>query len=107
MSKHYYYDDGEAKKGPVTARELQRLLDEGAMTPDTWVRPEDSTTWRRWIDTDFTEEEVKTARSPWAGLWANLSLGQKLGLVLFGLLLLPILAVGLLVYLVFRALKQL
>lgn len=107
MSKHYYYDDGATKKGPVTARELQRLLDVGAITPDAWVRPEGSTTWRKWIDTDFTEEDIKTARSPWSGLWNNLGLGQKLGLILFGILLLPFLVIGLIVYLVFRALKHL
>lgn len=107
MSKQYYYDDGETKKGPVTARELQRLLDEGAITPDAWVRPEGSTTWRKWIDTDFSDEQDAPPRGPWAGLWGNLNLGRKLGLVLFGLLLLPILAVVLLLYLAFRALRKL
>lgn len=107
MSKNYYYDDGNAKHGPVSARELQRLIDEGALSPETWVRPENSGTWRKWIDTEFTEEEVKTASGGvFSALFGRMSPVQKLAIALFCLLLLPVLIVGGLIYLLFRALRR-
>lgn len=108
MSKRYYYDDGDAKHGPVSARELQRLIDEGTLSPETWVRPEDSGTWRKWIDTEFTEEEVKAASGgTFSALFGRMGLAQKLAIALFCLLLLPFVIVGGLIYLIVRVLRKL
>ncbi len=108
MSNNYYYDDGESKKGPVSARELQRLVDEGTLSTETWVRREESTTWRKWIDTDFTEEEIETpSGGVFSAFFRRMSLAQKLALVLIALLLLPLLILGALIYLFFQALRRL
>ncbi len=61
MARKYYYDTGEAKVGPVEGEELLRLRSTGELPGDTWVRAEDSTTWRPLESIDLRKEEVEAA----------------------------------------------
>ncbi|MCD7798337.1 MAG: DUF4339 domain-containing protein [Akkermansiaceae bacterium] len=99
----YYYDDGEGRKGPASARELRRLLEEGGLTPDSWIRPENSATWRRWADTEFEEDEAPRP----GGFLSRLSAAQKAALAIACLLLLPLALAGLLLFLALKALRGL
>lgn len=82
MARKYYYDTGEEKIGPVTGNELVQLRAAGRIDNKTWVRREDSSTWRPLGSTDLREEEEEEANpSLWKLLTRNVSTGQ---LVLFG-----------------------
>lgn len=69
MARKFYYDTGEKKVGPVTGAELLRLLHEGELDAETWVRREGATTWRRLGAIDLRKEEEEE-RNP--GLWRTL-----------------------------------
>lgn len=73
MARKFIYDNGEEKLGPVTGRELLRLRAEGEIDDNTWVRPEESRTWRPLRHTDLREEKKKEASSGMIGsLWRML-----------------------------------
>lgn len=73
MARKFIYDNGEEKLGPVTGRELLRLRAEGEIDDNTWVRPEESRTWRPLRHTDLREEKKKEASSGLIGsLWRML-----------------------------------
>lgn len=99
----YYYDDGSARKGPVSYRELVQLSDEGVLSSDSWIRKENSPTWRRLKDTDFAEEKT----SPTNGILASLSYRQKLWLIIGILLLAPLVIVGAICFFLFKAIASL
>ena len=82
MAHKYYYDTGEEKIGPVTGNELVQLRSSGRIDNKTWVRREDSSTWRPLGSTDLREEEEEEANpSLWKLLTRNMSTGN---LVLMG-----------------------
>lgn len=94
MARKFIYDNGEEKLGPVTGRELLRLRAEGEIDDNTWVRPEESRTWRPLRHTNLREEKEKEAkRGLWGGLWSVLfrSMSFKMMLVL-GLVVVVLLA---------------
>ncbi len=61
MARKYYYDTGEEKVGPVEGEELLRLRATGQLAADTWVRAEDSSTWRPLGSLDLRREEEEAA----------------------------------------------
>ncbi len=61
MARKYYYDTGEEKVGPVDGEELLRLRSTGRLPGDTWVRAENSSTWRPLESVDLRKEEVEAA----------------------------------------------
>ena len=63
MAKKLYYDNGKEKVGPISGDELLRLREQGALPADTWVRREDSGTWRPLNSVDLRAEEEE-ARNP-------------------------------------------
>ena len=80
--KFYYYHDGE-KLSPVTGQELLSLRAQGEIDGNTWVRPEESQTWRPLAHTDLREEtEKKKNRGPLLQMLSGLS---PLTLLLMGL----------------------
>lgn len=69
MARKFYYDvDGE-KLGPVSGQELLYLRAEGRIGAKTWVRAENSQTWRPFDSLDLSEERRKAATT---GLWRHL-----------------------------------
>ncbi len=118
MARKYYYDTGEEKVGPVDGDELFQLRASGQLAPDTWVRGEDSATWRPLSSVDLREEEEE-ARNPslWKILSRNLSLrsmvlGAAVLLVLLALLIFfisaawPLLLMLMLAWLFMAALRR-
>ncbi len=61
MARKYYYDTGEEKVGPVSGDDLLRLRATGELAEDTWVRAENSSTWRPLASVDLREEEEEAA----------------------------------------------
>ncbi len=61
MARKYYYDTGEEKVGPVDGEELLRLRASGQLAGDTWVRGEDSSTWRPLESVNLRREEEEAA----------------------------------------------
>ncbi len=61
MARKYYYDTGEEKVGPVRGEELLRLRATGELADDTWVRAEDSSTWRPLSSVNLRREEEEAA----------------------------------------------
>ncbi|MBR1997455.1 MAG: DUF4339 domain-containing protein [Akkermansia sp.] len=59
MARAFYYDVEGKELGPVSGRELLNLRARGAIGADTWVRREDSDTWRPFRSVDLREEERK------------------------------------------------
>ncbi len=92
MARKYYYDTGEEKVGPVDGEELLRLRATGGLSADTWVRAEDSSTWRPLGSLDLTREEREAANpSLWKILLRHvplpsLILGVAVFIVLIALL---------------------
>ncbi len=99
----YYYDDGTDRKGPVSLRELEQLSDDGILNPDSWIRKENASTWRRMKDTDFENDEPAPAN----GFLTALSPRQKLWLIIGILLLAPLVIVGAIIFFLFKALVAL
>lgn len=99
MARKYYYDTGEEKIGPVTGNELVQLRASGQIDNKTWVRREDSSTWRPLGSTDLREEEAEEANpSLWKLLTRSMSTGNLVLLgavaVVFVLLVLGVLSVA-------------
>lgn len=95
MARKFYYDADGEKLGPVTGQELLYLRAEGQIDDKTWVRAEDSQTWRPYAATDLREERKKEAGAGlWRQLFRNISPATMvvLGLVLFSLLVLAVVA---------------
>ena len=97
MSRKFYYDiDGE-KHGPVTGQELLYLRAGGKIDGKTWVRAENSQTWRPFDSVDLREERKKQASSGiWRQLFRNISPGTLaiMGMVLVILVVLLVVAVS-------------
>lgn len=94
MARRFYYDTGEEKVGPVTGQELVRLRAAGTLADDTWVRREDSSTWRPLHSVNLREEEEEEANPGLLrALWRS-GLLLPLLLVLAGLVVFALLAVG-------------
>ncbi len=82
MTRKFYYDTGEEKIGPVTGQDLVRLLQQGEIQEDTWVRRAESSTWRQLANVDLREEEKREkTRNLWSTLWASLPPGAIVGLI--------------------------
>lgn len=74
MARKYYYDSGEQKVGPVTGSKLVQLRADGEIGDDTWVRRENSSTWRPLSAVDLrAEEEQERNPSLWRMLLHSLS----------------------------------
>lgn len=78
MARKFYYDTGEEKLGPIKGLELLELHAQGVITDDTWVRRDDSQTWRKMADADLREEREEAARpkSIWQILWSQLTVSS-------------------------------
>lgn len=99
MAHKYFYDTGEEKLGPVTGNELVQLRAAGQIDNKTWVRREDSETWRPLGSVDLREEEYEEANpSLWKLLTRHLPLSRIILLVavllVFLLLVLGVLTVA-------------
>ena len=95
MARKFYYDADGEKLGPVTGQELLYLRAEGKIDNNTWVRAEDSQTWRPFSSVNLKEEREKAASAGiWRQLFRNVSPGIMLvtGLVFFTLLVLVLVA---------------
>lgn len=57
MARRFYYDTGEEKIGPISGEDLLRMRASGEIASDTWVRAEDSQTWRPLHSVNLKEEE--------------------------------------------------
>ena len=82
MARKFYYDTGSEKIGPVTGNELVRLRAAGQLDDNTWVRREDSETWRPLGSVDLREEEYEEANpSLWKLLTRHMPLSRLILLV--------------------------
>lgn len=98
MARKFYYDDGEQKIGPVTGNDLVQLRATGQISPDTWVRREDSATWRPLSSVDLRAEEEEEAHpSLWRLLRRSMT-WQSLLLLIALLVIFIAIAVGLLAF---------
>ncbi|MBQ9096439.1 MAG: DUF4339 domain-containing protein [Akkermansia sp.] len=89
MARKFYYDADGEKLGPVSGQELLYLRAEGRINDATWVRAEDSQTWRPFSSVNLNEERRKEAE---AGPWRRmLSSASPRTLLLLGLILLSLL----------------
>ena len=61
MARKYYYDSGSDKVGPVTGEDLVRLRAQGEIDNQTWVRRDDSDTWRHLGGINLKAEEEEAA----------------------------------------------
>ena len=92
MAKHFFYDTGEKKVGPVSGNELVRLRARGEIADDTWVRLESSSTWRPLSQINLREEEEEEANpSLWRLFMRHFSWRS---LLLLAALLVVVIAVG-------------
>ena len=96
MARRYYYDTGEEKIGPVSGDALLELRTNGRLSADTWVRAEDSATWRPLSAVDLREEEEEAANP---SLWSLLRHHVPLRSLILGIAVLLVL-VALLVFFV-------
>lgn len=99
MAHKYYYDTGEEKIGPVTGNELVQLRAAGQIDSKTWVRREDSETWRPLSSVNLRQEEEEEANpSLWRLLTRNMPVSRIIlmvsVLVVFLLLVLGVLSVA-------------
>lgn len=93
MARKFYYDADGEKLGPVTGQELLYLRAEGRIDDKTWVRAEDSQTWRPFASVDLREERRKESSAGiWRQLFRNISPATMLvtGLVIFTLIVLMV-----------------
>ncbi len=79
MACKYYYDSDGRKLGPVSANELVRLRAQGAIEGETWVRRENSSTWRPLSSVNLREAEEEEANP---GVWRLLRRHFSLGSIL-------------------------
>lgn len=77
MARTFYYEVDGKQLGPVNGRELLNLRARGAIQADTWVRCENSETWRPLRSVDLREEQRKEqAAGPWRALLRMLLRGR-------------------------------
>ncbi len=88
MARQYYYDTGEKKVGPVSGDDLLRLRASGELAEDTWVRAENSSTWRPLASVDLRKEEQEAANP---SLWKLLLRHVPLSSLLLGVAVLVVL----------------
>lgn len=69
MARHFYYDNGSEKIGPVSGEELVELRAQGRINDETWVRRDDNGTWRPLGTVDLSAEEDEVANP---SLWTIL-----------------------------------
>ncbi|MBR1979627.1 MAG: DUF4339 domain-containing protein [Akkermansia sp.] len=117
MARKYFYDTPQGKVGPVSGEDLVRLRAAGEIDGDTWVRRENSSTWRHLSKMDLRkEEEAEANPSFWTMLRRHVPLSTLIIFValaivfvmlLVGLasVLWPVLLVLLVLWLLSRALK--
>lgn len=92
MARKYFYDTGEQKVGPVTGNQLVQLRASGQINDNTWVRRENSSTWRPLGSVNLREEEEQEANpSLWRLLTRNFTWQS---LLLFGAVVIIFVAVG-------------
>ncbi len=95
MAQQFYYDSGTEKIGPISGVDLVQLSHEGRITPDTWVRRAESSTWRRLADIDLTKEKEKEQkRSFWRAIWQQLTPAHIVGILCLLLFLGGVLTLG-------------
>ncbi len=63
MKRYYYSRDGTTTEGPVTANDLQDLLQSGAISSTVRIRRVGSNTWQSWTET-FPAEASASADAP-------------------------------------------
>lgn len=98
MARKFFYDNGEQKIGPVTGNDLVQLRAAGQISDDTWVRREDSSTWRPLAQIDLRREEEEEANpSLWRLLRRSMS-WQSLLLLIALFIIFIALAVGVLAF---------
>lgn len=96
-SQRFYYDSGTEKLGPISGAELLRLLASGEVTRETWVRRENSTTWRPLASIDLSkEQEQEKKRTVRRALWNSLSPTAILGIICLLAFLVALIYVGIL-----------
>ena len=117
MARKYFYDTPQGKVGPVSGEDLVRMRATGEIDGDTWVRRENSSTWRHVSKMDLRkEEEAEANPSFWTMLRRHVPLSTLIIFValaivfvmlLVGLasVLWPVLLVLLVLWLLSRALK--
>lgn len=117
MAHKYFYDTAQGKVGPVSGEDLVRLRATGEIDGDTWVRRENSSTWRRLAKMDLRkEEEAEANPSFWTMLRRHIPLSTLiifaavaivLVMILVGLasVLWPVLLVLLVLWLLGQTLK--
>lgn len=88
MARKFYYDADGEKLGPVTGQELLYLRAEGRINDATWVRAEDSQTWRPFSSVNLNEERRKEAAT---GPWRRMMRNSPRTMLLLGLILLSLL----------------
>lgn len=96
MARKFYYDADGEKLGPVTGQELLYLRAEGRIGDNTWVRAEDSQTWRPFSAVNLNEERrQEAAAGPWCRMLRAASPRTLLlgGLVMVSLLVFVAIAV--------------
>lgn len=94
-SQQFHYDTGSEKLGPVSGAELLCLLAAGEITPETWVRRADSSTWRQLSNIDLSKEkEEEQKRSVRRALWQSLSPATIVGIICLILFLIALLWLG-------------
>ena len=97
MARKYYYDTGEQKVGPVTGNRLVQLRASGEIDDSTWVRRENSATWRPLGSINLRAEEEQEANPSLWRLLRNSLPWQKLLLISVGIILVA-LSIGLLAF---------
>lgn len=77
MARKYFYDTGEEKVGPVSGNELVQLRAAGQIDNKTWVRRDDSETWRPLGAVNLRAEEEEEANpSLWRLLTRHMPVSQ-------------------------------
>ena len=98
MARKYYYDTGEQKVGPVTGNRLVQLRASGEIDDSTWVRREDSATWRPLGSINLRAEEEQEANpSLWRLLVSSMSWQNRL-LIIAGAIIIVAVSIGLLTF---------
>ncbi|MBR3925757.1 MAG: DUF4339 domain-containing protein [Akkermansia sp.] len=96
MARKYFYDTGEEKIGPVTGNDLVQLRASGQIDNKTWVRRDDSETWRPLGAVNLREEEEEEANpSLWRLLTRHMSVSQII-LIVSVIVVLAVLLLGVL-----------
>ncbi len=92
MARRFYYDTGEEKIGPISGEELLRLRASGEIANDTWVRSENSQTWRPMHSVNLREEEEELRNPSLIKLllkhasWSTIIMAVAIGVILIALI---------------------